>query len=277
MKLEELQSIITAGPDFGSLWEGRYKIPWDDPDFSRRMLDEHLSQSHDLASRKLATINKQVAWINEHVCDNRPRKILDLGCGPGFYLSEFVKRGHSCCGIDFSPASIEYAQNNIEGDCRLLREDLRTAEFGSGYDIAAMLYGELNVFSPEECAKIIRKAADALVTDGWLLLEVQTYDSVKKIGQSPNTWYKSEAGLFSDKPHICLIENHWSEDQSVTVQCFYIINAKTGTAECFRSTTLARREEEYHNMLSEAGFRDIEFRVDWLSGNDDLLLLTARS
>ena len=30
-------------------WQGAYEIPWDDPDFSRRMLAEHLTQDHDVA------------------------------------------------------------------------------------------------------------------------------------------------------------------------------------------------------------------------------------
>jgi hypothetical protein len=40
-----------------SLWNGDYKIPWHDPAFSRRMLAEHLAQSHDLASRRTARSN----------------------------------------------------------------------------------------------------------------------------------------------------------------------------------------------------------------------------
>ena len=30
-------------------WHGAYKIPWEDPDFSKRMLAEHLAQDHDMA------------------------------------------------------------------------------------------------------------------------------------------------------------------------------------------------------------------------------------
>lgn len=276
MSTGKLQSIFKNAPDFSSPWAGRYKIPWNDPEFSRRMLDEHLSQAHDLASRKLVTIRAQVGWIQEHVCGNRSRRILDLGCGPGFYLAEFVKLGHSCCGIDFSPASIAYAQSQIEGDCRLLHEDVRAAEFGGGYDLVAMLYGELNVFSPEECNKILRKASAALLSGGQLLLEVQTFDAVKRTGQSPNTWYKSESGLFSEQPHLCLIENHWSEDQCVTLQLFHVIDAETGASECFRSTTIARRKDEYRQILRKAGFEGIEIREDWPS-SEDLMLITAVS
>ena len=33
-------------------WAEGEKIPWNDPEFSRRMLKEHLSQKHDAASRR---------------------------------------------------------------------------------------------------------------------------------------------------------------------------------------------------------------------------------
>ena len=33
-------------------WAEGDKLPWHDPDFSRRMLREHLSQAHDAASRR---------------------------------------------------------------------------------------------------------------------------------------------------------------------------------------------------------------------------------
>ena len=35
-------------------WAEGEKIPWDEPEFSARMLHEHLSQKHDAASRRLA-------------------------------------------------------------------------------------------------------------------------------------------------------------------------------------------------------------------------------
>ena len=45
-------------------WAEGDKIPWHDPDFSRRMLREHLSQQHDAASRRVEIIDRQVAWIH---------------------------------------------------------------------------------------------------------------------------------------------------------------------------------------------------------------------
>lgn len=39
------------------------KIPWDEPAFSQRMLENHLSQEHDWASRRQTVIEQQVTWI----------------------------------------------------------------------------------------------------------------------------------------------------------------------------------------------------------------------
>ena len=67
-----------------TFWEEEYKIPWDDPEFSRRMLNEHLSQDHDMASRRSETIDKHVAWIHQEILNGKSSRILDVGCGPGF-------------------------------------------------------------------------------------------------------------------------------------------------------------------------------------------------
>ena len=50
-------------------------LPWGDPEFSERMLREHLDQSHELASRRLDTIERQTERLIEW-----------LGIGPGSSL-----------------------------------------------------------------------------------------------------------------------------------------------------------------------------------------------
>ena len=153
-----------------NIWRGAYKIPWDDPGFSRRMLREHLSQAHDMASRRFEWIDKQVAWIHEHLLGGRPSRILDLGCGPGFYSHRLAARGHRCHGIDFGPASIEYARehNPALSQCTFALGDIRHTPFGGPYDLAMILFGEFNVFSPGEAAAILHNVRASLRPEGRL-------------------------------------------------------------------------------------------------------------
>lgn len=278
MKLpDSIKAILAHKPDESAVWDGAYKIPWDDPDFSRRMLNEHLSQDHDLASRKRATIVTQVKWIHDNICKSKTGHLLDIGCGPGLYIEQFVSLGYDCHGIDFSPASIDYATEHYGKKAHFIKGDIRNTDFGNGYDIALMLYGELNVFSPDDCRLILQKAHAALNPGGQLLLEVHTFEAVKNIGMAPASWYKSGPGLqglFSDKPHICLIENHWLESPKISLQFFYILDDDGGLST-FRSTTKAWNDDEYMLLLTEAGFSDIEFITGWPSNNSSLQLISA--
>jgi 2-polyprenyl-3-methyl-5-hydroxy-6-metoxy-1,4-benzoquinol methylase len=112
-------------------WAEREKIPWNDRDFSRRMLNERLSQKHDAASRRFEIIDSHVRWIHDRVLKGNPTRILDLGCGPGLYTNRLARLGHQCVGIDFSPASIAYAKGQVEEqslECTYIQQDIRAAD-----------------------------------------------------------------------------------------------------------------------------------------------------
>ena len=243
-------------------WAEGEKIPWNDPDFSGRMLKEHLSQEHDAASRRFEIIDRHIGWIHEQVLERNPTRILDLGCGPGLYTSRLAKLGHSCVGIDFSPASIAYAREQAENehlDCSYVQQDIRTAEYGNEFGLVMSIFGEFNVFRPGEARDILEKAYFALVPGGFLLIEPHTFEVVLKIGQRSCSWYSTENGLFSDKPHLCLQENFWDPEENVAIERFYVIDAVTGEVTRHSATTQAYTDEEYQSLLAECGFDKIEF------------------
>jgi SAM-dependent methyltransferase len=240
-------------------WVEGEKIPWNDPDFSRRMLKEHLSQKHDAASRRTPIIKKHVAWIHNFVLDGKPSRILDLGCGPGLYSARLAALGHACRGIDFSPASIEYAVKRTPKSCSYTLGDIRTTDFGSGYDLAMLIFGEFNVFRPEDARLILRKAHAALNPGGKLLLEVTTFDAVYEIGNQPATWYSAENELFADKPHLCLMESFWNNEQCVAIERYYIVDAANGEVTRYSASTQAYEEEQLVILVKEAGFNSSDF------------------
>ncbi len=253
-------------------WAEGDKIPWHDPDFSRRMLREHLSQAHDAASRRTMIIDEHVAWIQREVLRNRSSRVLDLGCGPGLYSSRLAQRGHTCVGIDFSPASIEYARDIAQAQqlaCEYRLGDLRSAEYGTGFDLVMFIFGELNPFRPAEARQILHQAYAALNTGGRLLLEVSTFAAVQRQGHQRSTWYSLEQGLFSDRPHVVLYESYWDEAHAVAIERFYIIEADTSAVTRHSISTQAYTDEQYRDMLRGAGFMDITFYPSLIGQPDE--------
>jgi SAM-dependent methyltransferase len=266
----DLMEILFRNPK-PEPWAEGDKIPWNEPGFSRRMLGEHLSQEHDWASRRGVTIEKHVDWFHRKVLSGRPSRILDLGCGPGLYTSRLAKLGHECTGIDFSPASIEYARDFAQKanlHCSYQLEDLRKADFGSGYDLAMFIYGEFNVFTPQDARQILHKARQAIQPQGSLLLEVHTFEVVRRMGLQAPSWYSSESGLFSDRPHLYLQENFWDESQSVATMRYFIVDAQTSQVTRYASSMQAYTDKQYRELLEECGFQSIVFYPS-LTGETD--------
>lgn len=243
-------------------WAEGEKIPWNAPDFSRRMLDEHLSQDHDAASRRFEIIDRHVKWIHDQVLKGNPTRILDLGCGPGLYTQRFAGLGHRCVGIDFSPASIAYAKVQAEEkglECTYIQQDIRTADYGEGYGLVMLIFGEFNVFRPPEARGILEKAYRALAPNGFMLLEPHTFEAVVQVGTRPSLWYSKEKGLFSDEPHLCLKETFWDAQAKVAIERYYIVDAVTGKVARHSSSMQAYTDDQYRSLLVECGFGEVEF------------------
>lgn len=243
-------------------WSEGEKIPWNEPGFSQRMLREHLSQAHDAASRRFETIERHVAWIQHFVLSDQPTKILDLGCGPGLYSNRLAKLGHECIGIDFSPASITHAQESAQVEklkCTYLQQDIRVANYGQGYGLAMLIFGEFNTFRRSDARLILKKAQQALVENGYLLLEVHTFNAVQAIGKQPASWYATESGLFSEHPHICLMENFWDAQQNAATERYFIVDGSTGSVTRCAASMQAYTDKQYRSLLEECGFGNIVF------------------
>lgn len=264
-------------------WSEGDNIPWDDPEFSERMLAEHLSQEHDLASRRSATINGHVDWIFATLLDGRPGRVLDLGCGPGLYVHRLSARGCECVGVDFSPASVRHARETAAADdltCRFIHADVRDAELGDGFDLVMMIYGQLNVFPRARAMGILARAHAALGPGGRLLLELQGAEQIRKGGEAAPSWYSAPSGLFSDRPHLVLQENFWDAEAAASTIRFMVIDASTGAVSSHALSNEAYTEQELEETLRTVGFTAVEsfpsLGGKTADGDADLPVVVAR-
>jgi hypothetical protein len=115
-------------------------------------------------------------------------------------------------------------------------------------------------------------------------LEVSTFEGVCRLGKQAPSWYTSQAGLFSDRPHLTLQENFWDVDQAISTERYYIIDAESESVSSCSSTNQAYTQNQYDHLLKSIGFSNVNFWVELGESNTavdydwfgDFISVTAR-
>lgn len=89
---------------------------------------------------------------------------------------------------------------------------------------------------------------------GWLLFEPHPFYIIQQLGEKPASWYSSQGGLFSERPHLVLQENFWNDQLRSTTIRYFVIDADTSQVNRYAQSLQAYQDEEYRALLSECGF-----------------------
>ena len=173
-------------------------------------------------------------------------------CALPIYAARLARLGHTCLGIDFGPASIAYAREQSQRlACEYVLDDIRQADYRGPHDLAMLVYGQFNVFRPDEARDILVRAWGALRPGGTLLLEPHTWDAVRNTAGQPG-WSAAAAGLFAAEPHLLLHEAFWDEGRAASTERFYVIDAATGDVTRYALSMQAYCHEDYAAEIGRA-------------------------
>jgi 2-polyprenyl-3-methyl-5-hydroxy-6-metoxy-1,4-benzoquinol methylase len=153
---------------------------WTDDHISRKMLEFHLNEAADVSSRNTEFIDRSVDWIVYQFGVQEGSKIADFGCGPGLYTTRFATRKADVTGIDFSPRSIQYAQNvAVENglNIRYLNQDYLDYETENRFDLIVMIMCDFCALSPNQRSKLVKKFYTLLYPGGSILLDVFSWEA----------------------------------------------------------------------------------------------------
>lgn len=248
-------------------WEKDGSLPWNEPDFSRRMLREHLDERHGAASRVSAERERLLAWLWSRLNLQTGARVLDLTCGPGLYAVALAARGADVTGVDFGPASIAHARElaasaGVTESCRFVEADVRAYEPEVGaFDAVLFLYGQLAVFPRDVARQLLRKAATALKPGGGLLVELLEQERVDK--QNSTWWFTDDTGLWGDAPFLNLGERYWYAEEKLSCERYYTLHLETGELDEVILCDQTYRVEEMAQMMREAGFTEVEVYPAW--------------
>jgi len=102
-------------------------------------------------------------------------RVFELGAGTAPYLEEWHRRGYAYCGLDLSPAMIEFARDKARCkgiDASFVLGDMRDLDRGLGpFDLAYVLLGSLYVRSNHEFLDHLDRLSGLLAPGGLYLLD----------------------------------------------------------------------------------------------------------
>ncbi|NSW53050.1 MAG: class I SAM-dependent methyltransferase [Anaerolineae bacterium] len=243
---------------------------WNNEYISKQMLQAHLDPNTDAASRKPETIRRSVDWIIDQAKLRPEHNLLDLGCGPGLYCTEFARRGYKrITGIDFSRRSIEYAREQAANNnlpIEYIHQNYLDMEYDNQFDVAMMIYCDFGVFSDVERDKVLKKVHRALKPGGLFIFDVCTQHNAEFVREFKDWTIYPERGFFSAGPHMELQNNvHYPEHNLVLDQ--YVILDQYG------NTTIYNLWERYYSvkglvdLLRPYGFQGVKLAGD-LTGKE---------
>ncbi|WP_353625655.1 class I SAM-dependent methyltransferase [Bacillus sp. JCM 19041] len=231
---------------------------WNDPHISKQMLANHLNPEVDGATRNATEVENVTNWLQETLQVKQGSKILDIGCGPGLYATQFAEVGAEVTGIDYSKRSIEFAKEQArhkKQSITYVYGDYTEVDFADGYDAAILIYGDYCVLPLEKRKLLLNKVYDALAPGGFFAFDVSTPSLRKKAGLTRN-WYahNGDGGFWKPSSHLVL-EQGFQYKEDLSLDQFSVID-ENGEVSIYRNWFQDfTRERITEELLTQSDFQ----------------------
>lgn len=121
----------------------------------------------------------------------RGATVIDLGCGPGFPITEvLVAEGLTVFGVDAAPSFVQAFRRNLP-NTPVACEPVQESRFFDRTFDGVLAWGLMFLLSPEDQQRLIQRIADILVPGGRLLFTSPP---------EPVVWNDAMTGLESRSP-----------------------------------------------------------------------------
>jgi len=249
---------------------------WTDGHISKSLLEAHLDESSDAASRKHNSRLDIVNWINSKIRPNS--NIIDLGCGPGLYAYELGKLEHNVMGIDFNRKSIDYALKNkfISGKVEYQYLDYIKDDIQGRYDVGMMIFCDFGALIPDDQKIILQRINNLLTDDGIFIFDVFGKSEIKN-KKSNRNWYISNGNDFWSKdPYILMEEIKLFEKEFALGTRYYLLNQKDGKIKEYIMWDQYYDENILKELMSKNGFEIMEISKDTINYKEETLLIMVK-
>lgn len=235
---------------------------WNDEHTSQQMLNFHLDEGVDLASRTRAFIERSVEWMASRFAIGPGVRIADFGCGPGLYSRRLAERGAAVTGIDFSERSIRYAMQTAADhlDVEYVLQNYLEFSTDKRFDLITLIYCDFCALSPAQRHRLLEKFRTLLDGDGCLLFDVCSLTAFAKQVERAKCERRLLDGFWSADDYFGFLNTFKYEAEKVVLDKYTIVEASR--------TRVVYNWLQYYSLesitgeLEENGFRVVEAYSD---------------
>jgi SAM-dependent methyltransferase len=249
---------------------------WTDEHINKALLDAHLDNSNDAASRKPDRIQNIINWINNKLKKNS--RIIDFGCGPGLYAYELGKLGHNVLGIDFNKESINYANENktIKGLVEYKYSNYLKDKISGKYNAAMIIYFDFGTLIPIEQNIFLQNLYNILEDDGIFIFDIYGKSVIENKSEKRSWEISGGNDFWSKDPYILMEEIKIFKNENREGNRYYLIDQNNGKIKEFIMWEQYYDENIINELLFENGFEIIEINKDLGKINEETLFIIAR-
>jgi SAM-dependent methyltransferase len=235
---------------------------WTDEHISKGMLESHLEEYGNGASRPFAYMDESVDWICSIAPPEKYKDVIDLGCGPGLYTQRFYDKGYHVTVVDWSERSIKYAEDTAESTGRKINyvmQNYLTIDYENVFDIAVIISYDFCVLSKSDRKLFLENVYKALKPGGKFIFDVTTVKEMTT--EESHRWdYHPDGCFMCGTPHICFhLDYRYDEDETTLAQ---VITMTENDCDCFHIWHHHFTEEKLLAELNAAGFADNDLYED---------------
>ena len=190
------------------------------------MLEYHLNNEIDAASRNILFIDKSVDWIIEHFNLNKNSKVIDFGCGPGLYTIRFARNGIDTTGIDFSSRSINYAKHAAEKenlDIKYINSNYLEIKTDEKYDLAIMIMCDYCALSTGQRGVLLKKFKEILKPEGQIFLDVYSLKSFSEKKETAIYEKNQMHNFWAQNDYYSFLNTFRYEEEKVSLDKYTIL------------------------------------------------------
>ena len=232
---------------------------WNDEYISARMLELHLDEKVDLASRNRDFIQRSLDWMIDRFKIGEGTRVCDFGCGPGLYTASLARKGAYVTGIDFSERSIKYAREVAEREGLGIDYVLQNyLEYSTNkqFDLITMIFLDICPLSPEQRKIMLEKFHSILADDGFLFLDVLSMNHFEQAQEGVTFEYCPANSFWSADPCYQFLSTFKYEEENLVLYKHTVVEKERTRViynwlQCYSLESLKREFEA-------SGFQIIE-------------------